>query len=100
MFNISHEATCRNQQLWARLLLSFLVGWSSTRLSHQPRPKPTGTSQARCQLELKGSSELEAAVQPARNLGQREQKNQSHRNPHQLESIKTLFPRCTWGSLV
>ena len=85
--------TCRNSQRWAGLLLSFLVGWSNIRLSHQPRPEPAGSGWARSQLELKGSSsELEAGGQPTRNPKQREQ-NRSQCNPCQPESVKSFcFP--------
>lgn len=38
----SHEGTCRISQPWAVLLLSFLVGWSNTRLPRQPEPAGPG----------------------------------------------------------
>lgn len=63
---------------------------AATGLSHQPHPEPAG---ARCQLELKGSSsELEAGVQPARNLEQAEPEPVPEQSS-QLESGKSCcFP--------
>lgn len=82
MFDISHEVPY--PQLQAGSCPPWWAG--ATRLSHQPHSEP---AEARCQLELKGSSsELKAGVQPARSLEQGEPESVPVQSS-QLESVKS-----------